>query len=54
VQVEQAGFFPSHLSFLLRHRSHACDTRFLGPDFGLFVFKSSTFAALGPSLVTEL
>jgi len=25
------GFLPSHLSFLLRHLSQACDTRFRGP-----------------------
>jgi hypothetical protein len=30
------GFFPSHLSFLLRHLSHACETRFRGPFFPIF------------------
>ena len=42
------GFFPSHLSFLLRHLSQACDTRFRGPCFPGFCASSIVFSP--PSL----
>jgi hypothetical protein len=37
------GFFPSHLSFLLLHLSHACETRLRGPFFPVLGVSSDGF-----------